>query len=49
MYERRVDLVPQVSAVVKKYAQYESGTLVAVTELRTQSANLDKLNELIAK
>lgn len=49
MYERRVDLVPQVSAVVKKYAQYESWTLIAVTELRTQSANLDKLNELIAK
>lgn len=48
MYERRVDLVPQVSAVVKKYAQYESGTLIAVTELRTQSANLDKLNALIA-
>ena len=23
VYERRVDLVPQVAAVVKKYAQYE--------------------------
>lgn len=27
MYERRTDLVPQVAAVVKKYAEYEKGTL----------------------
>ncbi len=27
MYERRVDLVPQVAAVVKKYAEHEKGTL----------------------
>lgn len=49
MYERRKDLVPQVAAVVKKYAEYESGTLVGVTSLRTQSASLDKLNGMIAQ
>jgi len=49
MYDRRKDLVPQVAAVVKKYAEYESGTLVAVTALRSQSANLDALNAMVAK
>jgi LemA protein len=49
MYDRRKDLVPQVAAVVKKYAQYESRVLVGVTELRTQSANLDKLNAMVAQ
>lgn len=49
MYERRKDLVPQVAAVVKKYAEYESGTLVWVTSLRTQSTNLDKLNGMITQ
>lgn len=49
MYERRKDLVPQVAAVVKKYAEYESGTLIGVTAMRTQSQNLDALNAMIAK
>lgn len=48
MYERRVDLVPQVAAVVKKYAEYESGTLIGVTSLRTQSQNLQQLNAMVA-
>lgn len=49
MYDRRKDLVPQVAAVVKKYAEYESGTLIGVTSLRTQSANLDKLNTMVSQ
>lgn len=49
MYERRKDLVPQVAAVVKKYAEYESGTLVGVTALRSQNANLDALTAMAAK
>jgi LemA protein len=48
MYERRVDLVPQVAAVVKKYAEYESGTLIGVTALRTQSQNLQQLSAMAA-
>jgi hypothetical protein len=34
MYERRVDLIPQITAVVKKYTEYESGTLKDVVALR---------------
>ncbi len=49
MYDRRKDLVPQVAAVVKKYAEYESGTLISVTSLRSQAGNLDALNSMIAK
>jgi LemA protein len=47
VYERRVDLVPQVAAVVKKYAQYEWSTLSGIVALRSQSANLDQLNQMI--
>ena len=46
MYERRTDLVPQVAAVVKKYAEYEKGTLEGVTKLREASSNLDTLQGL---
>jgi LemA protein len=49
MYERRKDLVPQVAAVVKKYAQYESGVFIGVTQLRSQTANLDALNTMVAQ
>lgn len=48
MYERRTDLVPQVAAVVKKYAEYEKGTLEGVTKLREASNNLASL-EAMAK
>lgn len=34
MYERRVDLIPQLTAVVKKYTEYEGGTLKDVVALR---------------
>ncbi|MBP6911052.1 LemA family protein [Patescibacteria group bacterium] len=49
VYERRVDLVPQVAAVVKKYTQYEGSTLSGIVALRSQSANLDQLNAMIAQ
>lgn len=43
MYERRVDLIPQITAVVKKYTEYEGGTLKDIVALREWSANLEKL------
>ena len=46
MYERRTDLVPQVAAVVKKYAEYEKGTLEGVVKLREASKSLDTLQTL---
>lgn len=48
VYERRTDLVPQVAAVVKKYAEYEGSTLSGIVALRSQSANLEALNGMIA-
>lgn len=48
MYERRVDLIPQITAVVKKYTEYESGTLKDVVALREWSANLEKLQGMVA-
>jgi len=47
VYERRVDLVPQVAAVVKNYANYESSTLKWIVELRESSAELDTLQQMI--
>ncbi len=47
VYERRVDLVPQVTAVVKKYTEYEGSVLTGIVALRSQSANLDQLNAMI--
>lgn len=49
MYDRRKDLVPQVAAVVKKYAEYEQSTLTGIVGLRAQSQNLQTLNEMAAK
>lgn len=46
MYERRTDLVPQVAAVVKKYAEYEKGTLEGIVKLREASVGLDTLQNL---
>lgn len=48
MYERRVDLIPQISAVVKKYTEYEGDTLKDIVALREGSANLAKLEGMAA-
>lgn len=49
MYDRRADLVPQVAAVVKKYAEFEKGTLTEVTKLRSDSQNLQELQKMISE
>jgi len=42
---RRHDLVPQLVAAVKAYADYEQATLTAIIELRSQSRTAAKLAE----
>lgn len=43
MYERRADLVPQVSAVVKKYAEYEWWVLTGIAGLRSNATALENM------
>ena len=44
VYQRRVDLVPNLVAVVKNYTEYEQGTLIAVTEARAPKAAATTVN-----
>lgn len=43
VYQRRMDLIPNLVSVVKAYADYESTTLVEVVEKRAQQASEMKL------
>ncbi|PIQ11665.1 LemA family protein [Candidatus Gracilibacteria bacterium CG18_big_fil_WC_8_21_14_2_50_38_16] len=45
MYSRQAELLPQMTAIVKAAAKYESSTLEGVTALRGASQNLQKLEE----
>ena len=44
VYQRRADLVPNLVALVKNYAEYEQGTLIAVTEARAKKAAAATVN-----
>lgn len=49
MYERRADLIPQLAAVVKRYAEYEKTTFGEVTKFRGPSNQLEALSGMVAK
>lgn len=44
VYQRRMDLIPNLIAVVNSYTDYESGTLIEVVEARARQASSVKVN-----
>ena len=44
VYQRRMDLIPNLIAVVKSYSEYENKTLVEVVEARAKQAAATKIN-----
>lgn len=44
VYQRRMDLIPNLIAVVKSYADYESTTLIEVVEARAKAASNASIN-----
>ena len=44
VYQRRMDLIPNLIAVVKSYANYENKTLVDIVEARAMQATATKIN-----
>ena len=46
-YQRRADLVPNLVNTVKGYAQYESDTLIAVTNARAKATGINATPELV--
>ena len=44
--KRRHDLIPKLVDAVKQYAQYESATITAVTELRLQSQSISNIEDI---
>ncbi len=44
VYQRRADLVPNLVALVKNYAEYEQSTLISITEARAQKAANTSVN-----
>ncbi len=43
--KRRHDLIPKLIEAVKQYAKYESDTMAAVTQLRTESERLEDVKQ----
>ena len=44
VYQRRMDLIPNLVAVVRSYSDYENKTLVDIVEARAQQATATKIN-----
>ena len=40
-FERKIELIPQLTTLVENYTEYEQETLTLITELRTQWLNLN--------
>lgn len=47
VYQRRMDLIPNLVKVVKSYTQYEKGTLEEVIKLRNQATQINVTKEVL--